>query len=179
MGRDLESRPVLGARNVSASSKFFMDEYWEYYPIFLKSQVFSVFCANAAALWRPGSPFKEFISHAMYRFGEVWYRAGFSTAGIFRMALDSSEVEKIAQLARLALDESQLAAYTKDLSNILDLVAQLESADTGRVAPMAHPLHMVQRLREDRVTEADRRVENQAIAPLVEAGLYLVPKVIE
>lgn len=95
------------------------------------------------------------------------------------MSLDRSDVEKIAHLARMALDETQIEAYAKDLSNILTLVEQLESADTDQVEPMAHPLHMAQRLREDRVTEEDRREANQAIAPSVEAGLYLVPKVIE
>ena len=95
------------------------------------------------------------------------------------MSLDRSDVEKIAHLARLALDESQIDAYANDLSNILNLVEQLESSDTDQVEPMAHPLHMAQRLREDRVTEPDRREANQAIAPSVEAGLYLVPKVIE
>ncbi len=95
------------------------------------------------------------------------------------MSLDRSDVEKIAHLARLALDEAQVDAYAKDLSNILNLVEQLETAETDEVEPMAHPLHMAQRLRPDRVTESDRREENQAIAPSVEAGLYLVPKVIE
>ncbi len=95
------------------------------------------------------------------------------------MSLDRSDVEKIAHLARMALDESQIDAYAKDLSNILNLVEQLELSNTDEVEPMAHPLHMAQRLREDRVTESDRREENQAIAPSVEMGLYLVPRVIE
>ncbi|MEJ2453434.1 MAG: Asp-tRNA(Asn)/Glu-tRNA(Gln) amidotransferase subunit GatC [Candidatus Thiodiazotropha sp.] len=95
------------------------------------------------------------------------------------MSLDRSDVEKIAHLARMAIDEAQVDDYAKDLSNILNLVEQLESADTNEVEPMAHPLHMAQRLREDRVTETDRRADNQAVAPSVEAGLYLVPKVID
>jgi len=95
------------------------------------------------------------------------------------MSLDRSDVEKIAHLARLALEESQVEAYATDLSNILNLVEQLESAETDEVEPMAHPLHMAQRLRPDRVSERDEREANQAIAPSVEAGLYLVPKVIE
>ncbi|MET0001706.1 MAG: Asp-tRNA(Asn)/Glu-tRNA(Gln) amidotransferase subunit GatC, partial [Candidatus Thiodiazotropha lotti] len=69
--------------------------------------------------------------------------------------------------------------YAAELSNILALVEQLEAADTDNIEPMAHPLHMAQRLREDQVTEPDRRNQNQAVAPLVENGLYLVPKVIE
>jgi len=95
------------------------------------------------------------------------------------MSLDRSAVEKIAHLARLALDEAQLEAYAQDLTNILGLVAQLETADTAQVEPMAHPLHMVQRLRPDQVSEEVRREAYQAVAPLVENGLYLVPKVIE
>ena len=95
------------------------------------------------------------------------------------MSLDRSDVEKIAHLARMALDESQIDAYAKDLSNILGLVEDLESAKTDDVEPMAHPLHMAQRLRADVVTESDHREENQSIAPNVEAGLYLVPRVIE
>ncbi|MEJ2618865.1 MAG: Asp-tRNA(Asn)/Glu-tRNA(Gln) amidotransferase subunit GatC [Candidatus Thiodiazotropha sp.] len=95
------------------------------------------------------------------------------------MSLDRSDVEKIAHLARLALDDHQVEDYAAELSNILALVEQLEAADTAAIEPMAHPLHMAQRLREDQVTEVDRREQNQAIAPLVENGLYLVPKVIE
>ena len=95
------------------------------------------------------------------------------------MSLDRSDIEKIAHLARLALVEDRVASYAKDLSNILNLVEQLESVDTEAVSPMAHPLHMAQRLRPDTVTEADQREAFQAIAPLVESGLYLVPKVIE
>ncbi|MBV2091514.1 MAG: Asp-tRNA(Asn)/Glu-tRNA(Gln) amidotransferase subunit GatC [Candidatus Thiodiazotropha sp. (ex. Lucinisca nassula)] len=95
------------------------------------------------------------------------------------MSLDRSDVEKIAHLARLALDENQVEGYAAELSNILALVEQLEAADTDNIEPMAHPLHMAQRLREDQVTEPDRRDQNQAVAPLVENGLYLVPKVIE
>ncbi|MET0067554.1 MAG: Asp-tRNA(Asn)/Glu-tRNA(Gln) amidotransferase subunit GatC [Candidatus Thiodiazotropha sp.] len=95
------------------------------------------------------------------------------------MSLERSDVEKIAHLARMALDESQIDTYASELSNILALVEQLEQADTSGIEPMSHPLHMAQRLRNDEVTEADRREANQAIAPQVENGLYLVPKVIE
>jgi aspartyl-tRNA(Asn)/glutamyl-tRNA(Gln) amidotransferase subunit C len=79
----------------------------------------------------------------------------------------------------LALDEDKVESYAIDLSNILSLVAQLEAADTQAVVPMAHPQHMAQRLRTDEVTEQNHRDEYQAVAPQVEAGLYLVPKVIE
>ncbi|MCG7911416.1 MAG: Asp-tRNA(Asn)/Glu-tRNA(Gln) amidotransferase subunit GatC, partial [Candidatus Thiodiazotropha taylori] len=73
------------------------------------------------------------------------------------MSLDRSDVEKIAHLARLALDENQVEGYAAELSNILALVEQLEAADTDNIEPMAHPLHMAQRLRQDQVTEPDRR----------------------
>ena len=95
------------------------------------------------------------------------------------MSLDRSDIEKIAHLARLAVDPDKVASYATDLSNILTLVGQLEAADTDDVTPMAHPLHMAQRLRPDEVTEQDHREAYQAVAPLVETGLYLVPKVIE
>ncbi|MES9941260.1 MAG: Asp-tRNA(Asn)/Glu-tRNA(Gln) amidotransferase subunit GatC [Candidatus Thiodiazotropha sp. 6PLUC2] len=95
------------------------------------------------------------------------------------MSLDRSDVEKIAHLARMALDEKQVEGYATELSKILELVEQLEAAETDDIEPMSHPLHMAQRLRQDEVTEADRREENQAVAPQVENGLYLVPKVIE
>jgi aspartyl-tRNA(Asn)/glutamyl-tRNA(Gln) amidotransferase subunit C len=95
------------------------------------------------------------------------------------MALDRSDVEKIAHLARLALTPEDGERYAQDLSNILGLVTQMDRVDTTGVEPMAHPLHMTQRLRPDQPTEPDRRARYQAIAPQTEAGLYLVPKVIE
>ena len=95
------------------------------------------------------------------------------------MSLERSDVAKIAHLARLAVDDAQLDRVAGDLSRILGLVEQMNEVDTEGVAPMAHPLHMVQRLREDRVTETDRRDGYQKIAPASENGLYLVPKVIE
>ncbi len=95
------------------------------------------------------------------------------------MALDKSDVEKIAHLARLAIDEQDIPEYAGNLSNILDLVEQMSQVDTSGVTPMAHPLHMAQRLREDAVSEADQRDHFQANSPAVEAGLFLVPKVIE
>jgi len=95
------------------------------------------------------------------------------------MALDSSEVEKIAHLARLAIRSEDIPEYAANLSNILALVEQMNAVDTSDVTPMAHPLDMPQRLRDDDVTEGDQRELFQAIAPQVDAGLYLVPKVIE
>jgi aspartyl-tRNA(Asn)/glutamyl-tRNA(Gln) amidotransferase subunit C len=95
------------------------------------------------------------------------------------MAISEAEVRKVAHLARLAMPDEYIEAYTKNLSNILDLVAQMEAVDTDGVAPMAHPLDMVQRLREDVVTETNQREAYQAVAPETQDGLYLVPKVLE
>ena len=95
------------------------------------------------------------------------------------MALDRRDVENIAHLARLALAEEDVPRYVRELSSILDLVQQLQQVDTTGVAPMAHPLDATQRLRADQVTETDQRELFQSIAPRTEAGLYLVPKVIE
>ncbi|MFZ1342702.1 Asp-tRNA(Asn)/Glu-tRNA(Gln) amidotransferase subunit GatC [Thiothrix eikelboomii] len=93
--------------------------------------------------------------------------------------ISEAEVQKVAHLARLAIPADKTASYVSKLSNILDLVAQLTAVNTTGVAPMAHPLDAVQRLREDVVTETNQREAYQAVAPEVEDGLYLVPKVIE
>ncbi|MGD2082004.1 MAG: Asp-tRNA(Asn)/Glu-tRNA(Gln) amidotransferase subunit GatC [Chromatiales bacterium] len=95
------------------------------------------------------------------------------------MSLERGDVERIAHLARLAVSEAELDGVARDLSDILGLVDQLSAVDTRSVAPMAHPLHMAQRLRPDEVTEEDGREKFQAVAPATEGGLYLVPKVIE
>lgn len=95
------------------------------------------------------------------------------------MSLGPTEVAKIAHLARLAIREQDVAVYARNLSAILELVAQMNAVDTSGVAPMAHPLDMGQRWRVDVVSEGNQREHFQAIAPRTEAGLYLVPKVIE
>jgi aspartyl-tRNA(Asn)/glutamyl-tRNA(Gln) amidotransferase subunit C len=96
------------------------------------------------------------------------------------MSLDRRDIEKIAQLARLALTESEVPAYVENLSRILSMVGQLNRADAGQVEPMAHPLPgQRQRLRADEVTATDQHELFQRNAPQVEAGLYLVPRVIE
>ena len=95
------------------------------------------------------------------------------------MSLSADDVSKIAHLARLAVNPEESAALGRELSNILDLVAQMDAVDTAGVVPMAHPLDMAQRLRSDVVSEQDRRDLYQAGAPVVESGLFLVPKVIE
>ncbi|HEV2320842.1 MAG TPA: Asp-tRNA(Asn)/Glu-tRNA(Gln) amidotransferase subunit GatC [Gammaproteobacteria bacterium] len=95
------------------------------------------------------------------------------------MSLTPDDVKAIARLARLSIAEQDIPAYAKNLSNILEFVAQLDKADTAAVEPMAHPLDMSQRLREDVVTEQVDRERYQQNAPETEAGLYLVPKVVE
>ena len=95
------------------------------------------------------------------------------------MSLDRATVVQIAHLARLAIDEAAIPRYAAELSRILDLVEQMNRVDTSAVVPMAHPLDAHQRLRADEVTEVNQREKFQRGAPLVEDGLYLVPRVIE
>jgi len=95
------------------------------------------------------------------------------------MSLTESDVNRIAHLARLGIEPERRAEYVRDLNTILDMVEQMARADVSGIEPMAHPLDMQQRLRADVVTETDRREQFQQCAPAVEAGLYLVPKVIE
>ncbi|HSW13566.1 MAG TPA: Asp-tRNA(Asn)/Glu-tRNA(Gln) amidotransferase subunit GatC [Solimonas sp.] len=95
------------------------------------------------------------------------------------MSLSPDQIRQVAKLARLELNPSLTEAYAGQLSNILALMDQLSAARTEGVGPMAHPLEMTQRLRPDVVTQTDQREAFQAIAPAVQDGLYLVPKVIE
>ena len=95
------------------------------------------------------------------------------------MSLTASDVKKISHLARLAIDEADIEPYANNLSNILGLVEQMDAADVADIEPMANPQDAMQRLRDDVVTEVDQREKFQAIAPNTEAGLYLVPKVLE
>jgi len=95
------------------------------------------------------------------------------------MALERTEVEKIAHLARLGLSEADLPRTTETLNNILGLIDRMQAVDTTGIEPLAHPLETTQRLRADVVTERNQRDAYQAIAPAVEEGLYLVPRVIE
>ncbi|MCG8534170.1 MAG: Asp-tRNA(Asn)/Glu-tRNA(Gln) amidotransferase subunit GatC [Pseudomonadales bacterium] len=95
------------------------------------------------------------------------------------MALDKDDVTKIAHLARLQMDESEVPAITERLSSILGMIEQLQAAPTEGVAPMAHPTDAMQRLRKDEATESNQREAYQKVAPATENGLYLVPKVID
>ncbi len=95
------------------------------------------------------------------------------------MAIEQDEIEKIAELARIRIAEDQIGQVTQRITEILGMVDQLQAVDTSEVEPMANPLDATQKLRADKVTERNRREEFQAIAPAVEDGLYLVPKVID
>jgi aspartyl-tRNA(Asn)/glutamyl-tRNA(Gln) amidotransferase subunit C len=95
------------------------------------------------------------------------------------MSLTPDDVQKIAHLARLGVTEQEKSSVASDLTNILDLVEQMNQVDTSDVVPMSHPLHMTQRLRPDEVTETNQRDKFQSISPVVENGLFLVPRVIE
>lgn len=95
------------------------------------------------------------------------------------MPLDNSTVSHIATLAKLQIDESDLSMVAAELGKILELVAQMDAADTDGVEPMTHPFDASLRLREDSVTAADNRAKLQSIAPETEQGLFLVPRVIE
>lgn len=95
------------------------------------------------------------------------------------MALGPDDVKSIAHLARLAITDNEIEKYTSSLQDILAMVDQMQQIDTDAIEPMAHPLDAHQRLREDEVQELNEREKFQEIAPATEAGLYLVPKVIE
>lgn len=95
------------------------------------------------------------------------------------MSLTPEDVKKIAHLARLSVPENDSAINPTQLSSILQFIEQLSQVDTTHVEPLAHPLDISQRLRPDIITEPNLRDTYQQIAPQVEAGLYLVPKVIE
>ena len=95
------------------------------------------------------------------------------------MSLTEADVKRMAHLARIEIAQPEVAPMLAQLSNIMGLVEQMQAVDTSGVSPMAHSQDLSLRLRADRVTETDQHEAFQAIAPEVEAGLYLVPKVIE
>ena len=97
----------------------------------------------------------------------------------FNVSLSKEQVQHIALLARLSLDEKDIDDVVEKLSSIVDFVDQLQAAPTDDVVPMAHPMDMSQRLRADAVTESNERDKIQQNAPNVQDGLYLVPKVLE
>ncbi len=95
------------------------------------------------------------------------------------MNIERQEIEKLATLARIAIDDSTISDVSQRLSSVLDLVDQLQAVNTEGVEAMSHPMQATQRLREDEVTEINQREAFQAIAPETKDGLFLVPKVIE
>lgn len=95
------------------------------------------------------------------------------------MTIAPSDIEKIARLARIRVTTDEVPAVAERLNNILTMVDRLQAVDTTAVEPMANPLDATQRLRADTVTEPNQRDALLAIAPASDAGLYLVPKVIE
>ena len=97
----------------------------------------------------------------------------------FAMSLSTSDVEKVARLARLAMTPAEIETARSQLSGIFGLIEEMQAVDTKGIEPMSHAQNLTQRLREDKVTETNQREAFQAIAPQVEGGLYLVPQVIE
>ena len=95
------------------------------------------------------------------------------------MSLDREDIDKLCVLARLEITDEEMADVRSKLSDIVELVDELQAVDTENVTPMAHPLDREQRLRKDSVTETDDHERIQKNAPAVERALYLVPKVIE
>ena len=96
-----------------------------------------------------------------------------------RMSLTPDQLQRIAMLARIDVAPEETQSVAERLNRVLDLIDHLQSVDTRGIEPMSHALDLLQRLRPDEVTEADRRGHYQKGAPAVERGLYLVPKVIE
>ncbi len=99
------------------------------------------------------------------------------------MSLDLEQIRRIARLARIAVSEAEAVDTAKRLNSLLGLIEEMQAVDTRGIEPMAHALDaelsISQRLREDKPLEHDRRADFQALAPAVEDGLYLVPRVVE
>jgi len=95
------------------------------------------------------------------------------------MSLTPDDVRRLARLARIAIDDDDSAAVLERLNDVLGLIDEMRAIDTRGVEPMSHAVDIVQRLRPDEVRERDQREPYQSVAPAVDEGLYLVPKVIE
>jgi aspartyl-tRNA(Asn)/glutamyl-tRNA(Gln) amidotransferase subunit C len=95
------------------------------------------------------------------------------------MALSLQDIQHIARLARIRVTEAEAETTRGQLNSIFGLIEQMQAVDTAGVEPMSHALDVTQRLRADRVSESDQREKFQSVAPAIENGLYLVPKVIE
>ena len=96
-----------------------------------------------------------------------------------RMSISAEQIDQVASLARIRIDNAEKTALESKLSSILDMVDELQAAETQGITPMAHPLDATQRLRPDEVTESNEREKFQKLAPEAENGLYLVPRVVE
>ncbi|MBU3643877.1 MAG: Asp-tRNA(Asn)/Glu-tRNA(Gln) amidotransferase subunit GatC [Candidatus Methylopumilus sp.] len=95
------------------------------------------------------------------------------------MSLNSQDIKRIAHLARIEVNDDEAQATLNKLTGIMALIEEMQAVNTEGIAPMSHSQDVTQRLREDQVTETNQRELYQSIAPSVEDGLYLVPKVIE
>lgn len=95
------------------------------------------------------------------------------------MSLSLEQVHRVAQLARLEISDAEAETTRTQLNAIFSMIEAMQAVDTKGIEPMAHAQDLSQRLRPDEVTETDRRAAFQAVSPEVEAGLFLVPKVIE
>jgi aspartyl-tRNA(Asn)/glutamyl-tRNA(Gln) amidotransferase subunit C len=95
------------------------------------------------------------------------------------MALSIDDVHRIAHLARIAIDDAEATRTLRELDGVFRLIEEMQAVDTTGVDPMSHAQDLVLRLRDDKVTERDERSRLQAVAPAVESGLYLVPRVVE
>ena len=95
------------------------------------------------------------------------------------MSLTLEQVRRVAHLARIEVSDAEAESTLGQLNAIFSLIEEMQAVDTRGIAPMAHAQDLAQRLRADRVSESDRRETFQAVAPETDAGLYLVPKVIE
>ena len=95
------------------------------------------------------------------------------------MSLSDDQIRRVARLARIDVQPAEMAEIAERLNRMLALVSEMRAVDTQGVEPMAHALDVVQRLRADEIGEADQRTAYQAVAPAVQEGLYLVPKVVE
>jgi len=107
-----------------------------------------------------------------------YYFFNYKVSG-FQMTLSVDDVKCVSNLAYIDVNEDEAQATLTQLTEIFTLIETMQAVDTSAVEPMSHAQNVVQRLREDRVTESDQRDLYQSIAPQVEAGIYLVPKVIE
>jgi aspartyl-tRNA(Asn)/glutamyl-tRNA(Gln) amidotransferase subunit C len=95
------------------------------------------------------------------------------------MALEDSDIDKLAILSRININDEMKTEVAAKISDILTMIDDMQAVNTSGIEPMANPLDATQRLRDDVVTEYNKRDELQAIAPAIEDGLYLVPKVID